>query len=585
MMPRRTLLLVLLWLSVNCHPARAADSPEVAAAIERGLQYLQKQISATPAGGHRSLVALALIKGGVSAESVEIQTALKEVLNRCTPEGYSNRDGIAGIYAAGVDATLLVELDSVKYQPQLQAIGNYLQTQQSETGGWDYPGGARSGTAGDTSVTQYACLGLWAVERAGVKVDPQVWVRVLNWHTRYQSLDGGFGYTPSLTPGGSSTTSSVNMSVNAVGSLHIAMLHLSPDFQPLRQSRAKKEVPSTAKKFGVLEEVKIEERKVERAPAIPEDSIQAVRKAFSYVVNRYTPLNDETTEFKGYFLYSLERMAALADVHQLGERDWYQESSTALLTRQQPDGSWNFGADRSGRDTAFSVLFLTRSTAKVMNRVPAEQGYGDGTLAGGRGLPDDLMEARYDGRSLKGKEQQAPPLDKLLAALQTTGEINLDEVQNQLVTQVQLGDRRALIGEVQQLRKLATHSSPEVRRTAMWGIGRSERLDLGTILIQALNDPDLGVIIEARNGLCWLSRKPNGFGEVEDPLAQLPADATEQQKTDSIAGWHRSLILNWGRWYLEARPFADRGDAFEADLRRQMRELQQDPAPPAVSPQ
>ncbi len=44
------------------------------------------------------------------------------------------------------------------------------------------------------SITHYACLGLWAAERAGAQVDPQVWQRALDKIGGISNPDGGFSY-------------------------------------------------------------------------------------------------------------------------------------------------------------------------------------------------------------------------------------------------------------------------------------------------------------------------------------------------------------------------------------------------------
>jgi hypothetical protein len=72
--------------------------------------------------------------------------------------------------------------------------------------------------------------------------------------------------------------------------------------------------------------------------------------------------------------------------------------------------------------------------------------------------------------------------------------------------------------------------------------------------------------VEARNALCWLSRRPNGLGEAADPLEALPPDATEEQQAAAITAWRMDLLKKWGRWYLKHRPYEDRGDDFEAEL-------------------
>ncbi|WP_437194071.1 hypothetical protein [Planctomicrobium sp. SH527] len=560
-------LAVLALLSL-ARIGTAADAKQLKESIDRGAIRLKARIS--EAGGqYRPLMALAMFKSGMPVDTPEIQSVVTGILARCPEAGYVPAND--QIYQAAVEATLLSDLGSEKYKTELGRISQYILSHQLSSGGWDYPPPRSRGNQGDTSVTQYACLGLWAAQRAGVEISHEIWEKILVWHVQYQNADGGFAYCPGGR--GSIEQSTLNMSVNALGSIHIAMLQLDSGFLPLKSGTKKteKQVEST-RKFGVLEEYEIPQRREQkRTGKISGASIEAAKKAYEFLGAKFAVENQESS-FKSYYYYSLERMGALAGVNLVGSHQWFDECADFVISKQTSDGSWKL-SENVDLDTAFCVLFLTRSTSKLLKRTD-DPFYGLGTLAGGRGLPDDLATARFDGRSVRGKEQPLQPIDQLLMSLRETGELPIDQAQDQIVEQIQLGDRTKLVGQIDTLKRLAISANPEVRKTAIWAIGRSERMDLGVILIKALDDPDLGVIIEARNALCWLSRKPLGFGEPADPLLALPADSSEAQKKDAVAVWHRQLMIRWGKWYLEQRPLDDRGDRFEADLQRRIRDLE-----------
>jgi len=84
------------------------------------------------------------------------------------------------------------------------------------------------------------------------------------------------------------------------------------------------------------------------------------------------------------------------------------------------------------------------------------------------------------------------------------------------------------------LRKLASDSRVEVRRTALWALGRSGDISTAKLLIEGLADPDITVAREASLGLCILSRRPEGCGESIDPTddsqMKLKEDATDQER-------------------------------------------------------
>ncbi|MCH8228440.1 MAG: DJ-1/PfpI family protein, partial [Proteobacteria bacterium] len=124
---------------------------------------------------------------------------------------------------AGLDMMLLEAVGPEEYRTEMQAVLKYILDGQLENGSWYYPN--RDGK-GDTSITQYAMLGLWSAARADIDIPMDVWDRAAMWHVRTQLNDGGFAYHPS--PGGSGTMKRT-MTAAAVGSLHIARMHLFPN--------------------------------------------------------------------------------------------------------------------------------------------------------------------------------------------------------------------------------------------------------------------------------------------------------------------------------------------------------------------
>jgi hypothetical protein len=187
-------------------------------------------------------------------------------------------------------------------------------------------------------------------------------------------------------------------------------------------------------------------------------------------------------------------------------------------------------------------------------------------------LPDDLSELDANGNPKKKKGEKSS-LDELLAALQNSDGSGLEETQTELIQMVQLGDKKQLVGQTDKLITLIAQPDPEVRRTAIWAIGRTGDLSLAKYAILGLDDPDLGVMTESHLALCWTARKPNAFKLALSPLADLPPDAPEDQKTAAVESWRRQALRLWGEWYLRNRPYADRGDEFETNLRNRLLQL------------
>ena len=61
-----------------------------------------------------------------------------------------------------------------------------------------------------------------------------------------------------------------------------------------------------------------------------------------------------------YYLYGLERAAALYGTEQIGTHFWFAKGMQVLLEQQRPDGSWRGGSEIT--DTCFAVLFLRKAT-------------------------------------------------------------------------------------------------------------------------------------------------------------------------------------------------------------------------------
>jgi len=96
---------------------------------------------------------------------------------------------------------------------------------------------------------------------------------------------------------------------------------------------------------------------------------------------------------------------------------------------------------------------------------------------------------------------------------------------------------RNLLGVLEQL---ARGGEPRVRLLAVHALGRAGNLDYVATLIYALTDPDRRVVIEARDGLRFVSRRFDGFGP--------PDDFTDKQRFEAVDAWKD--------WYRTLRPTA-----------------------------
>jgi hypothetical protein len=431
-----------------------------------------------------------------------------------------------------------------------------------------------------------------------VKVPVEVWNGAANWYVKTQlkgNGGGAFAYHPAASVAGDlDRNPSHSMTAAGAGSLMVTRLFLHPNAKGLGSQAKKKKAAqvkaSGAPKFGVLERIDFESLKDENKKSVdkPKPEPTGARLAVGTIdsgVNggaKWLSRNYTIADVKGlqkwplYYLYGLERMCALAEIDKFGNRDWYVDGSSYLLQTQKSDGSW-MGQDAaaarkketgSPEGTAFAVLFLTKSTAQILNkRLGTPEALGAGMQAGGRGLSGDLGLVEEKNGRIEQKKVVLP-IDQLLAELENPKLLDTGDAQKALVEAVQIGDREKLIGQKDRLKVLARHRDGEIRRTAFWALGRCEDLSVVPLLLEGLAEDDLGVMMEARNALCTLTRKPRGIfvgGRplAANPVASLPDTANEDQKKRAIVLWQQQVRSNWRAWYFQFRRYSDRDDLDE----------------------
>lgn len=555
----RVLMLIAAWIVLGAAVpgiqaqgvglVRNANDEQIKNAISRAQRLMLSRLT-TDSDSHAALATIALLKSGLDLKTPEIQKVCDRI---CTHiRGSTFHPDSFHIYEGAVMLLALANADAKKYRPQIDTIARYLMSNQSKEGHWHYP----NQMEGDTSISQYAMLGLWEAQRAGIVVPLEVWDRSASWHTRMQQRDGGFAYHPS--PFAQVSASLHSMTAAGIGSLRISRRFLYPGSRQrvvidTPQQVAKKN--RSGKRFGILEPVFREEtvdntsqdlavelRNARYVPSVKLDQIdEAVDKAVTWMTANFTV--DRPTGHPIYYLYSLERASALAELQTYGTHDWYVEGAAHLVATQTQDGSWS---DSSGTipAAAFGTLFLVRATSKMVEPNVPRVEFGTGILVGGRGLPDDLKESQVNDGKVK-KSAKKTPLEDLLTQLENPQIPLLESTQAEIIEQVVIGDRNKLIGQVDRLKKLAKHPDAEVRRTALWALGRSDDLRLAPVLVAALKDADVDVFVEARNALRCLSRQVEDFG-----LKEAPLDAASRERE-----WQK-----WRDWYRSVRDYIERDD-------------------------
>ena len=539
---------------------RAAEKAKIQEAVDRGKQFLMSQQKIGAAG---SLACYSLVKAGVDKQHPEIQTCVQDILTRCGSRGYF--PGTHHNYEAGVDAMLLEAVDREAYLPQLEMIAQFLVARQRPYGAWYYPSESPGGGEfGDTSITQYAILGLWATARAGVEVPTETWERAARWLLATHCRDGGFSYHPT-GQGGGQEISAGTMTVAGSGSLLVIrhVLFRDSDFDDGVRPTA------VTRRFGVLERLSDEKDKgkpkVKTNPSMSAGGFdKAIKESVKWTGDRFGDAG-ALASHANYYYYGIERMAALLDVEKIGSHDWYNEGADDLLRRQATDGSWNDGCGQMPA-TALTLLFLTKATAGTITKPKRTPLVGGGLLVGGRGLPDNLDAVKINEGEVS-KRKLHGPVDSLLAELEKSSGAKVEAAQDAVVEAVQLEHPEELIGQVDRLKRLAADKRVEVRRTAMWALGRTGNVSVTPFLIRGLSDPDESVIREASAALCILSRRPNGWRTAPvDPLDGLAEEASNDDRSAHLKSWQKQSTETWTNWYMKVRPYDERDD--RATLKR-----------------
>jgi hypothetical protein len=513
--------------------ALSPDSPQVKAAVQKGLKYLSAQDDART--GARALAAMALAKNDAPANHPVIQRAVRHIRGElANNEGDFN--GSEQIYHMGLALIFLASTDGDMYRKEIDQLVARLVRAQKPHGGWGYP---NQGT-GDTSMTQYGVLGFWEADRAGANTPWQSWERVGSWLLRTQDPGGGFGYQ-GIDPGHFNLVKQdeVRQSLSAAG---LGSLYICADQFGLNSSGQAKKDEKEKPLPSALKPVKSKDTARQgRKP----DNVDATRvKNAMGLGNRWFDKNFTTnpSQWQHYYYYAYERYRSfreLAEGDSPEEPKWYTDIANQLLRTQGTDGSWT-GQTGSVVDTAFSVLFLSRSTKKSIVKA-----LGAGTLVGGRGLPTDADKVAMRLGNVVRKPLSGPA-DKLLSIMENSQDPDFLAAVEGFAEKTLEPDDAQLPEHLVRLKKLAGGDSPAARAVALRALAATGDLNHAPLLIFALQDSDWGVVRAARDGLRRLSRKFEQLGP------EIPYQ--EDYDRDHIETQRRKAIEAWKAWYRSVRP-------------------------------
>ncbi len=520
-------LIAFVWCATpNTAWGYNPKSPKVRAIVQRARTFLAK--SKPQDLGHKCLVGLALVKSGDNDKSPQVQAAIASC--RAAIRYPKRHLRSHANYQIALATLFLADTDSQKYRPELEAFFKMLLANQESHGGWSYRPGETAdfnGSTGDASQSQYATLGLWAAMHAGLNVPQDSAERALNFWLKTQTPAGAWGYQ--AVPG-RPATAGVRPSLTAAG---LSSVYVCGDMFGLGAQEKKNDngVPMALKEVTAeAERNSFKPRGVDVGLYRNVQARGAARLNAGFSRSKY-----ELGMWSMYYMYAMERYQSfreLAAGQVVKDPPWYNIGVEYLEKTQAKDGSWtrHMGAEV---DTSFALLFLIRSTKKSIVRT-----FGEGFLNGARGL-DQLADAA----NLKIKDGKIvpPPLsgsvEDLLSILDNPSDPKMAQIADDpdFLTSLVVKEKDPVKkkSRLQQLKGLVSGGDYQARRVAVRALARAGSLENASTLIYALSDPDPRVVLEARDGLRFISRKFEGFG--------LGAKPSKQEVAAAIAKWQAWL--------------------------------------------
>ncbi len=507
--------------------------PRVQKAVERALAFLEKQ-SENRVGG-KALVGLTFVKAGRD----ESHPKVKEALDAVQAQARRGAQKITlDIYSTGISLMFLVALNPSRYRSEIEIFARSLHYRQKPAGAWGYPRTHPThGETCDTSMTQYAVLGLWEAEdQAGVETPAIVWNQVARWLLRTQDPSGGFGYQgkPSYAIGERVKQSGVrhSLTVAALGSLYITKDRVG-------YRRLKRKYNDGLPKAFVL----VEDQQA--APVQTDIPLRTFGKVIS-AANRWVEKNYDVNDLKTwihYSLYALERYESLrnADVQATNlelspaERNkWYVRGARYLLKTQAPDGHWESNAGPVP-DTCFGALFLMGSTRKTLERTSVRR-YRGGEWKAGRELPPGSKLRVRDGKVVVMPLEA--PLPRVLEILLKGAQANYAAAVEALADAARFARPEELRQHADALKDLLHVRDTEVAKLATLALQRAGDLDAVPELIE-----------QVETGKPELAK---AAAEALEVLARSEAPATIDDHSDPET--RRRVAEHWRAWFRDVRP-------------------------------
>lgn len=238
-------------------------------------------------------------------------------------------------------AMRLMLLSNLRYQgmdPWIKRDAAWLIDTMTGQGNWEARNvGVRSNDFGDNANGQYAVLGLWAADQAGVEIPMTTWQKVDNYWRLAQRPAGApeagawmVTSTAALQKGANlnafANRVSAPMTAGGVLSLHIAEMYL---YGPKRVDVGQTLSPQVLAGVDWLDQ------------KFSMDELDGDQDFY-------------------YYMWTIQNVGQATGFRTFNNIDWFREVTARLLNTQQPDGMWK-GPKGAHVSTSFALLYLARA--------------------------------------------------------------------------------------------------------------------------------------------------------------------------------------------------------------------------------
>jgi hypothetical protein len=405
---RRGLLLLILGVlaALPAAPARSAPDDDAAAkrekaerefrgrvdkAITNGAAYvaLMQQDNGTWThtydghfpGGVTALCMLALLESECNPWSEEVVKGLKAMMAANLNRTYTAALGIMAMESyrvpkeerkarrQGREVRKLVRKLTKEEKAWVQARVDLI-VNGRQVNAWGYPGNPPPNTegvhGGDLSNTQYALLGMKAATRCGVKIDADVWLKILRIVLGAQEKDGP---RVKLVVSRDETKEGYGRSYARPANVRGWRYTWPFSYTSGRTTHSRAPDPNdkpsgsmTCAGISCLAICHSELYRNRKYRSRMREVEKGINDGFAWLNANWSVIENPggSLGWHYYYLYGLERAGVLADRKWIGEHDWYREGAEYFLSRQSMNGSWGDVVQ-----TSFALLFLKRSTMPV----------------------------------------------------------------------------------------------------------------------------------------------------------------------------------------------------------------------------